>query len=195
MNKKLFLLAGLSALLTLSSFAQTSYQVPVSMKIGGGGDIDDFTRPRRVEEKAAGVRSSVVVNTATVERVAFDMLNAKRVENGLAPLAWNDHLAAAARVHSQNMAEFSFFSHKGLDGKMVSHRADENGVGKWRSIGENIAYNRGYGDPVTKAVQLWLDSPSHRQNLLDATWRESAVGVAIAPDGSYYFTQVFLVRR
>jgi uncharacterized protein YkwD len=93
------------------------------------------------------------------------------------------------------MAEFSFFSHRGLDNKLVSDRADAQKVVKWRAIGENIAFNRGYKDPVQKAVELWLDSPTHRRNLMDETWRESAVGVAVAPDGSYYFTQVFLVRR
>ena len=92
------------------------------------------------------------------------------------------------------MAEFSFFSHRGLDNKMVSDRADDSGLRKWRAIGENIAFNRGYQDPITKAVELWLDSPSHRHNMLDAGWLESAIGVAVAADGSYYFTQVFLKK-
>ena len=80
----------------------------------------------------------------------------------------------------------------GLDNKMVSDRADDRGVRNWQSIGENIAYARGFSDPIGKTVQLWLDSPSHRDNLLDSNWQESAVGVAVAEDGSYYFTQVFL---
>ena len=63
------------------------------------------------------------------------------------------------------------------------------------SIGENIAFNRGYKDPVEVAVELWLKSPSHRQNLLKSDWSESAVGIAVADDGSYYFTQVFLTRK
>jgi uncharacterized protein YkwD len=93
------------------------------------------------------------------------------------------------------MAEYSFFSHKGLDSKMVSDRADELGSRQWRAIGENIAFNRGFQDPISKAVDLWLDSPSHRRNLLDPNWKESAVGIAVAGDGSYYLTQVFWVRK
>lgn len=154
-----------------------------------------ISRPRIVEKPAAAVRSSVAVNLAEVERLAFNLVNEKRVENGLQPLTWNDNVAKTARVHSGSMAEFNFFSHKGLDSKMVSDRADANGVGKWRSIGENIAFNRGYQDPVALTVQLWLDSPAHRRNMLSADWKESAIGVAVTEDGAYYFTQVFLVRK
>lgn len=157
-------------------------------------DASGATRPRIVT-KASDVKASVVVNTAAAERTAFAMLNQKRAENGLKPLVWSDELATIARLHSQNMADFKFFSHRGMDNKLVSDRADAIGVSKWRAIGENIAYNRGYQDPIGKAVQLWLESPSHRHNLLDGGWRESAVGVAVAADGSYYFTQVFLTRH
>ena len=93
------------------------------------------------------------------------------------------------------MAELKFFSHRGLDNKMVSDRADDIGLSKWRAIGENIAFERGYKDPIGKAVELWFESPSHRHNLLENSWKESAVGVAVARDGSYYFTQVFLLRK
>ncbi|MGE3467568.1 MAG: CAP domain-containing protein, partial [Pyrinomonadaceae bacterium] len=94
-----------------------------------------------------------------------------------------------------NMAEFNFFSHRGLDNKMVSDRADIAKAGKWRAIGENIAFNRGYGDPVTKAVELWLDSPSHKRNMLSPDWKESAIGIAVNEDGAYYFTQVFMIKK
>ena len=147
------------------------------------------------DKKATGVRSSVIVNMARAERSAFDLINQNRLKKGLRPLIWSNELAAVARLHSQNMAEFKFFSHRGLDNKLVSDRADTLGLGKWKAIGENIAFNRGFNDPVGKTVELWLDSPTHKLNMFDPNWRESAVGVAKAEDGSYYFTQVFLARK
>jgi len=137
-------------------------------------------------------RSSAHASTVSLERAAFNVLNQKRAESGLSPLAWNEQLAGVARLHSHNMAEFSFFSHKGLDGKMAAERANQMGVKQWRSIGENLAFSHGFQDPVAHAVKLWLESPAHRQNLLDGNWKETAVGIAVAEDGSYYFTQVFL---
>ena len=188
MQKKLLTVLGLFAALAASTFAQTnSFQTPIAIKV-----LADLDGSRVAAEKASGVKASVIVNTARLEQIAFEIINQKRAENGLEPLVWSEDVAAIARQHSQNMAEFQFFSHRGLDNKMVSDRADDRGLRNWQAIGENIAFNRGFQDPTAKAVQLWLDSPTHRYNLLDSSWQESAVGVAVAEDGSYYFTQVFL---
>ena len=196
MKKNLVPFLGIFAVLAITSFAQTNnFQDQRAVTIVGRDDISSGDRLRLSDDTAAVVKASVIVNTAAVERAAFDLLNQKRVENGLKPLVWSDELASIARVHSQNMASLKFFSHRGLDNKMVSDRADDIGLSKWRAIGENIAFERGYQDPVGKAVELWLDSPAHRHNLLESSWKESAVGVAVAPDGSYYFTQVFLLRK
>lgn len=214
MIRKLFPVLGILAALAISSFAQINSTPKVSgpntttrlasletdfVRYMEADDDDDApanpTRPRVVATKSSAVKASVVVNAAAMSRTAFDLVNQKRAENGLKLLTWNPDLAKVADLHSQNMAEFSFFSHKGLDSKMVSDRADDVRVGRWRAIGENIAFNRGYADPTTMAVQLWLDSPTHRRNMLSADWTESGIGVAIAGDGSYYFTQVFMVKK
>ena len=199
MYKKLFLFLGLFAVTASVSFAQTNnFQAQTAIKLTTGSEIADplgLLESDDDDDKKAGVKASVIVNMAAAEQAAFGMINQKRVEMGLAPLVWSDELAAVARLHSQNMAEFKFFSHRGLDNKLVSDRADQLKIGKWRSIGENIAFNRGFQDPVGKAVELWLDSPTHKRNMLDANWKESAIGVAKGEDGSIYFTQVFLVRK
>ena len=201
MHKKLFPFLGLIVALASVSFAQaTNYPTPTAVKLSLSSDSFDplgilETEDEPDDKKASGAKSSIVVNIASLEQAAFDLINQKRIENGLLPLKWSDDLAAVARVHSQNMAEFNFFSHRGLDSKLVSDRADNAKVGRWRAIGENIAFNRGYKDPTEKAVELWLDSPTHRRNLMDSGWKESAIGAAVAMDGSYYFTQVFLTRR
>ena len=195
MQKKIFLFLGIFAALAINSFAQPDdLQNTTAVNISDKTIVDNLGRPRIVPVKSSGVEASVIVNTVSLERTAFDLLNQKRVENGLQPLAWNEQLATVARLHSQNMAQFNFFSHRGLDNKMVSDRADDVGMNKWRAIGENIAFNRGYQDPIGKAVQLWLESPSHRRNLLDNNWKETAVGIAVTADGEYYLTQVFLKK-
>lgn len=212
MNKKLFLFLAVCVALTTSSFAQPNSSKDTSGPNVGTRlndietglarflDSDDDTpkepgRVRIVESKASGVSASVTVKIASIEHVAFDIVNQKRIENGLKSLVWSDQLEGVARGHSQNMADFDFFSHRGMDNKMVSDRADDAHLGKWRAIGENIAFNRGFADPIAKAVQLWLDSTSHRNNMMNENWKEAAIGVAIAADGSYYFTQVFLARK
>jgi len=203
MQNKILLSLAIAAILALDVSAQTQYRsaapYPSARLSGLEAELTRFlesdedapgpvTRPRVVTARS----SSVNGNTVSLERAAFNVLNQKRAESGLSPLAWSEQLAGVARLHSRNMAELSFFSHRGMDGKMAAERAAQMGVGQWRSIGENIAYSRGFQDPVAHAVRLWLDSPAHRQNLLDGNWKETAVGIAVAEDGSYYFTQVFL---
>ena len=195
--KRLFLLS----VLLISAFSAVSFaqsentNKPVAIRVGSGGSMMlDETRPRRVAEPVAAVKSSVVINAASYEKTAFDLINQKREEKGLKPLEWSNQLLGVARLHSKNMSDLDFFSHKGLDGKYVSDRADEFKIGKWDSIGENIAFNRGFSDPVSKAVTLWFASPTHFANLMNPEWKEAAVGIAIKEDGSYYFTQVFLKR-
>ena len=160
------------------------------------GDGSDIARPRVAEPKKQEiVVRSKSFTTFELEKQAFDLLNKKRIETGLPLLEWCDEVAKIARAHSENMAKYKFFSHTGLDGMMVDDRADAFGINKWRAIGENIAYNRGYEKPVEFAVERWMQSTSHRQNILNNRWRESAVGVAVSSDGAYYFTQVFLLRK
>ena len=202
MQNKILLSLAIVAVLALDLSAQNQYKSTSPYPSARLGGLEaELTRFLESDEDApsaaqrprvAATRPSVHASTVSLERAAFNVLNQKRAESGLSPLAWNEQLAGVARLHSQNMAEFSFFSHKGLDGKMAAERAAQMGVSQWRSIGENIAYSRGFQDPVAHAVRLWLDSPAHRQNLLDGNWKEAAVGIAVAEDGSYYFTQVFL---
>jgi uncharacterized protein YkwD len=198
MPKQLFFALSLFAVFAGVSFGQPSVgpgSAAARLGLNNSDPLGILETDEADEKKTAGVRSSVIIRLSSIERVAFDLVNQKRRESGLKPLTWNEDIAAVARSHSQNMAEFSFFSHRGLDSKLVSDRADAHKVGHWRAIGENIAFNRGYGNPTQKAVALWLDSSAHRHNMMDPAWRESAIGVAVASDGSYYFTQVFLVRR
>jgi len=138
--------------------------------------------------------SRTIGSTSVLEREVFELINRKRAQSNLQPLVWSDRAAQVARLHSRNMASYNFFSHVGVDGKRVDGRADGAGLNNWRQIGENIAYNRGFGNPVESVVESWMRSPGHRQNLLGGSWKESGVGITITSNGKYYFTQVFIKK-
>jgi uncharacterized protein YkwD len=141
---------------------------------------------------SAGEKESRTSSTFALERKAFGILNEQRASRGLAPLRWNEDMARVARLHSENMARYKFFSHQGRDGSQVSNRANAIASRTWYSIGENIALNNGFRKPVEMACQQWMTSPGHRQNILDTRWTESGIGAAFAPDGTFYITQVFI---
>lgn len=133
-----------------------------------------------------------VESLRAAEMRVFDLINQEREENGVRPLVWTEKAAAVARIHSDNMAQLGFFSHEDLDGRMVSERADRNGLSKWRQIGENIAWISGYDDPAARAVEGWMKSPGHRRNILDPKYSETGIGLSVAGSGRVYFTQVFV---
>ncbi len=127
-----------------------------------------------------------------LEQLVFDLINKKRAEFGLPLVVWSDDLARLAHAYSNEMATNDLFSHQGLDGKTVGNRADSMGIKKWRSLGENIAYNRGHDNPSESVVDSWMRSPGHRENILNNRWQKSGVGIAVTPEGTFYFTQIFL---
>lgn len=156
-------------------------------------------KPKNVEKLNNSNSTIALVTTVALinelERKAFEITNQKRKENGLPPIVWSEDMAKVARLHSESMARYKYFSHAGLDGSMVNDRADSLGFSNWRAIGENIAYNRGYENPVEFACQRWMQSQSHRENILNPRWKEAGIGVAITEEGTYYFTQVFLLKK
>ncbi|MEO6334859.1 MAG: CAP domain-containing protein [Pyrinomonadaceae bacterium] len=185
-------------LLTLTFFATASLgQTRATINFDlrpDAGNANALVRstPSRV---AKASNESKRTSAGTIEQQIFALINAERSKNGLSELEWSESLAAVARVHSEDMANAKFFGHRGSDGSMVDDRADRMGLGAWSSIGENIAYMQGFDDPAGLAVEKWLESTAHRKNLLGPTWKESAVGVVLTEDGTYYLTEVFLLRK
>jgi uncharacterized protein YkwD len=127
-----------------------------------------------------------------MERKVFTLVNQKRTEKGLKALIWSDDSAKVARLHSRNMVAFNFFSHYDKNKFTVAERANSLGFKKWNSIGENIAYIRGFDNPVEFIVEQWMKSNSHRKNILDKDWSKAAIGIAKSADDTYYFTEVFI---
>lgn len=133
-------------------------------------------------------------DATSIERQAFEATNAIRAKSGLAPLVWEPELCLLARNHSENMARMNFFGHETPAGMRLRDRARAAGIRGWRILAENIAYNQGYNEPGTFAVERWMVSPGHRANILDRTFQGVALGSFIAADGRVYITQVFISR-
>ncbi len=90
------------------------------------------------------------------------------------------------------MAKENFFAHSDFDGKTVVDRAKDSRIKNWRKIGENLFYYEDNYNFDALAVKGWMESPTHRQNILDRNWTATGIGVAESRDGRIYITQVFL---
>lgn len=191
----------LRSLFLSTIFAVTLFSTAVFSQNGPSGPqpilVDIVTKPTRTIRIAGSIPAPAPVTNSSagaVEARAFELMNAYRIGLGLRGLPWDEQVVAIARAHSQNMADQKFFSHKDLNGGFVDDRAAKAGIFNWLAIGENIAFMKGYDDPGQMAVEKWMQSASHKKNILSGQWRASAIGVATASDGSIYFTQVFITR-
>jgi uncharacterized protein YkwD len=182
--------------------AQNIQPRPVARLISEPMNTVAHSRARRVTlsedhplSAHTGTAVSPSIEEATaIERRAFEKTNGVRVAQGLVPLAWDADLCRMARAHSEDMARQAYFSHETLEGLQLKDRARALGVPRFRVIGENIAYNKGYEDPGGFAVERWMISSGHRANILYIGFQASAIGSYVSSDGSVYLTQIFIAR-
>ena len=129
-------------------------------------------------EPASALISDMVVN-----------VNQVRAQAGLPALVESSTLSAVAEQRSRDMVLHGYFSHTAPDGRTVFSLLHERGI-QYAIAGENLAWNTGYEQASTAAVEAFLASPPHRENLLRLDYREIGVGVANRGD-RVYFTLVF----
>lgn len=120
------------------------------------------------------------------EQEVINLVNQQRAANKLPPLAVNAQLMLAARNHSANMARQNTGSHV-LDGIGPGERLKQVGY-RGRAWGENIAWGTRNAQQV---MNLWMQSPPHRSNILNSHYTEIGVAIAYSTRGVPYWTQVF----
>ncbi len=107
-------------------------------------------------------------------------VNFYRARNALPPLRAEQRLARAALAHAHDMAENDFFAHLGSDRSNTGVRARRAGYA-WRAVGENIA--AGLSSPED-TVDKWMASEGHRDNMLNAVFRDAGIAYLFRADDS-----------
>jgi len=169
----------------------------------------------RIEPVVNITPPEVPENLSYLEQKVFDGVNAERVKAGLAPTKWSSDLAYVARLYSQDMASRGFFGHQSPEGKYHDDRLHENGIYYYNTSAENLAeishvsfytyieqtgkiINKTYkslDEVVEAAVEGWMNSTGHRENILYPGFDESGMGAAYSGQNeSFYFTQIFITR-
>jgi uncharacterized protein YkwD len=147
--------------------------------------------------KKASATVSARVHLSALESQLLGQINVTRARRGLRPLRISSALTAAADQHSQSMAQKGYFSHDSANGgsffKRIASFYPYRGYSSW-SAGENILYSTPDIDPAG-ALRLWMNSPEHRANLLNRSWREIGLGAvhAASAPGVYNGDEVTIV--
>jgi uncharacterized protein YkwD len=117
------------------------------------------------------------------------LINRERDAHGEAPLSLNTDLVHAAQGHTESMAAQDYFEHVSPDGQTPLSRMQANGylsgADGGYEIGENIAWGSLRESTPAAIVSAWMASPPHRANILNASFRDSGVGVSAALPTSF----------
>ena len=133
-----------------------------------------------------------------VEDLVWEMTNQARRAKGLAPLSQDNELTEVARAHSDDMLVRRFFDHTTPDGVSFDERISDRYRHRVRIMGENIWYASGYNlgkiqQVAKEIVDDWMNSPGHRDNILDPKFTHLGVGVS-ARHHTIRATQEFVGR-
>lgn len=107
------------------------------------------------------------------ENELLDATNKMRIANGVAPLTLNSNLSNAARQKAAFMFEKNFWAHFAPDGTTPWSFIKSSNY-EYLYAGENLA--KGFTNS-SDVVEAWMDSPTHRENLLSSKYKDIGFGV------------------
>jgi uncharacterized protein YkwD len=115
----------------------------------------------------------------------FSLTNVERLKASLPALAYSPTCFAMAQEQSSDMASRGYFDHQrpvfpDRPAEDFPHRAARFGLEN--GVGENIAQAK----TPERALELWMNSPGHRRNILNPRFHAFGVGYQ-----NGLFTQTF----
>ncbi|MFF3837732.1 CAP domain-containing protein [Streptomyces sp. NPDC001930] len=142
------------------------------------------------QQGAAPVAEAPAGKAARFVQDVIALANAEREKAGCGPLHSEGHLRTAAQGHADDMSARDYYEHDDPEGRDAGDRMTGAGY-TWSTWGENI--HRGPKTPA-RAMEDWMDSPGHRANILNCSFKDIGVGVTLTANGPWW-VQNFGARR
>lgn len=121
----------------------------------------------------------------------LNLVNEAREEAGLNKLWYSARVHEVATQRAYELT--SYYSHTREDGRGFHTAFIDKGI-KYKTVGENIAYGRNMFETVEEVFEAWMNSESHRENILHPDFECAGFGLAtltIGKDTYYYWSQEF----
>lgn len=126
------------------------------------------------------------------EQLIHDQVNHERFIYQVPELQYSNSLAKVAEAHSRDMAEHGYFSHINTVGEMFEGRCREHGIDC--AGGENLfrvsLTAMGPEGLANEAMESWVNTESHRNNILREQFTREGIGVYYGSE-YIYVTQNF----
>jgi len=119
----------------------------------------------------------------------LDLINQERSKAGVGTLKIDPQLQKMAQVKAEEMVAKSYFSHTSPTYGDPFKMMKTFGI-SYTSAGENIAGN----SSVDKAHAALMNSPGHKENILNASFKYIGIGITSSPTYGKMFAQDFVGR-
>ncbi|MEG2348735.1 MAG: CAP domain-containing protein [Clostridia bacterium] len=131
--------------------------------------------------------NSVTPKISDDATIVLDLINKVRKENGLAILLVDSLLNSTAQNKALDMVENDYFSHTSPTYGSPFEMMRKVGI-SYKTAGENIAGN----SSLENAVTSWLNSESHRKNVLSNAYNYIGIGVEKSNVYGYIIVAMFI---
>lgn len=111
-------------------------------------------------------------NKLSQEKI-IQLINLERAKKGIGPIVANQQLNAAAEKKGSYMFSLDYWAHIAPDGTPPWLFIHESGY-HYQSAGENLARDF---QTEEELIAAWMASPTHRANLLNASFNEAGVAI------------------
>jgi uncharacterized protein YkwD len=125
---------------------------------------------------------------SAIEEKLLEWVNKERTARNLNPLRFSPGLRAVAIEHSKDMASQQKLTHLSSSGKSYLDRLVEAGL-FFIEIGENVAVSDTFDAAFIH--QGFMESPEHRDNVLNPKYDTVGIGVVYSKDQEYFVAQDF----
>jgi len=172
--------------IAVTSFEQCNALCKADSKCRGAvAEQPDTTKPLMYCRLNNGFGSAPLFPSLPPEplnmNIAVADFNAYRASKGLSPVALNDKLSAASKVHAEDLAAHGIISHTGTDGSGHGDRVQRQGY-VFSIAAENVATGQKSWEKVFKA---WQKSPGHNENLLRDDVTDFGIALVYDPTTTY----------
>ena len=164
--------------------------VSVSAVVLMGIGIAGFMLQKAHNEYIAGQKAyeqKVATHPLTTTSILNDMNDARR-SNGVGTLSYNLEIEKSAMAKCSDMVTKKYYEHTGPDGRTVKDWLNDN-TKNWKKGNENL--NIGNFRASFEVVDSWMNSPGHKNTMLDSQFTDTGIAICDYPDGQKIVVEQF----
>ncbi len=173
---KLGILFILLIFIAIESYSIATYQTAV---LGEANEQNELKEEIKIEQREAQLTEK--------EDKTLKLINQYRKQNNLDELKPLANLQKVAKLKAEDLVNNNYFSHTSPNLGTPFEMLKQNRV-KYKIAGENLAGNT----TALKAVEAWINSPTHKENILEEKFEYTGICVTESPIYGNIYVELFI---